>query len=155
MVWTCSWGGYALLFSLAYLELDAGTGALLLFGAVQLTMITVGLYSGERLSRPRMTGLAMAIAGMVWLLLPGVSTPPLTSALIMFGSGVCWGIYSLRGRKPLLKKLATTQNTLQTAENIENNLGAPQRTYYSATETTAGNFALAIPLMVGAMIIAL
>lgn len=90
--------GYAILFSFAYLSLPAGSGALLLFGAVQATMIGWGLHSGERLLARQWLGVALASAGLVGLVLPGISAPsPLGSAL-MLGAGVGWGIYSLRGR---------------------------------------------------------
>ena len=89
---------YAALFSLAYVRLEAGAGALLLFGAVQATMIGHGLATGERLGRWQWLGLALALAGLVGLLLPGLSAPPLAPALLMIGAGVAWGAYSLRGR---------------------------------------------------------
>jgi drug/metabolite transporter (DMT)-like permease len=89
---------YAILFSYAYLALSAGTGALLLFGAVQLTMFGTALHQGERLDALQSAGLALAVGGVAWLLAPGVSAPPLGSALLMLGAGVAWGIYSLRGR---------------------------------------------------------
>jgi drug/metabolite transporter (DMT)-like permease len=90
--------GYAIAFSLAYLELSAGTGALILFGAVQVTMILAGLVRGERLSGPGWLGLLAACLGLLMLLLPGLSAPPIRSALLMAGAGIAWGIYSLRGR---------------------------------------------------------
>jgi drug/metabolite transporter (DMT)-like permease len=99
-----SWGSamplfvYAAAFSYAYTGLPAGTGALLLFGAVQATMIGFGLWRGERLSTIQTTGLAIASAGLVGLLLPGLAAPPMEGALLMLASGVAWGIYSLRGR---------------------------------------------------------
>lgn len=89
---------YAAAFSFAYLGLIAGTGALLLFGAVQATMIGHGLRLGERLGRRQLLGLAVACAGLVGLVLPGLSAPPLASALLMAAAGVAWGVYSLRGR---------------------------------------------------------
>lgn len=89
---------YAAGFSFAYLSLSAATGALLLFGAVQATMIGHGIWSGERLSRLQLLGLVVALAGLVSLLLPGLSAPPLVGALLMAGAGVAWGIYSLRGK---------------------------------------------------------
>ncbi len=89
---------YAAGFSFAYLSLDAGTGALLLFGAVQATMIGYGLYKGERLGALASFGLLLAAAGLVGLLLPGLTAPPLQGALLMAAAGVAWGIYSLRGR---------------------------------------------------------
>lgn len=89
---------YAAGFSYAYLSLTAATGALLLFGAVQATMIGQGIRSGERLRKAQLAGLAMALGGMAGLLLPGVSAPPLAGALLMLGAGVAWGVYSLRGK---------------------------------------------------------
>jgi drug/metabolite transporter (DMT)-like permease len=90
--------GYAALFSFAYLRLTAGTGALLLFGAVQATMIFWALRKGERFRGIQMAGLALALAGLVTLVLPGLSAPPLGAAAVMLGAGVAWGIYSLRGK---------------------------------------------------------
>ena len=89
---------YAAAFSYAYLSLSAGSGALLLFGAVQATMISHGLWKGERLRWPQLLGLLLAFGGLVGLLLPGLSAPPLQGATLMLGAGVAWGIYSLRGR---------------------------------------------------------
>ncbi len=90
--------GYAAGFSFAYISLSAATGALILFGAVQCTMIGYGLIKGERMNLVQSTGVLVAVAGVVGLLFPGLSAPPITSALLMFGAGVSWGIYSLRGR---------------------------------------------------------
>lgn len=89
---------YAACFSIAYLTLPAAAGALLLFGAVQATMIGYGLWRGERLGMGQTGGLLLACAGLVGLLLPGLSAPPLTGALLMLAAGVAWGVYSLRGR---------------------------------------------------------
>ena len=89
---------YAAGFSFAYIELSTATGALLLFGAVQSTMIGYGLYRGERLRVPQLGGLLLAIGGLVGLLLPGLSAPPLLASALMLGSGIAWGIYSLRGK---------------------------------------------------------
>lgn len=89
---------YAAAFSYAYVELASGTGALLLFGAVQATMIGVGLWRGERFGATQSAGLAIAGAGLIALLLPGLSAPPLPSAMLMLASGMAWGIYSLRGK---------------------------------------------------------
>ena len=89
---------YASAFSFAYLSLTAATGALLLFGAVQTTMIGHGLWIGERLRSLQIVGLMLAIAGLVGLLLPGLSSPPLFGSILMLGAGVAWGIYSLRGK---------------------------------------------------------
>lgn len=89
---------YAAGFSFAYVSLSTGTGALLLFGAVQATMIGRGLLSGERLAAMQWCGLALALGGLTALLLPGVSAPPIAGALMMIAAGVAWGAYSLRGR---------------------------------------------------------
>ncbi len=89
---------YATGFSYAYLSLSASTGALLLFGAVQATMIGYGIWSGERLRYIQLAGLFLAFAGLIGLLLPGVTAPPLIGSLLMLGAGVAWGVYSLRGR---------------------------------------------------------
>jgi len=108
---------YAAGFSFAYVSLPAATGALLLFGAVQATMIGVGLWRGERMRRWQTVGLVLALGGLLGLLLPGLSAPPLLGALLMVGAGAAWGVYSLRGKgagDPLL--------------------------------VTAGNFARAVPL---------
>lgn len=89
---------YAAGFSFAYVSLPAGTGALLLFGAVQVTMIGYGMWTGERLIRLQIAGLALAFGGLVGLLLPGLSAPPMVGSILMLGAGVAWGIYSLRGK---------------------------------------------------------
>lgn len=89
---------YAAAFSFAYVALETGTGALLLFGAVQLTMIGYGLGRGERLAWGQTLGLAVALGGFVYLLLPGLTAPPPGPALLMALAGASWGAYSLRGR---------------------------------------------------------
>ncbi|NMG50371.1 EamA family transporter [Azoarcus communis] len=100
-----SWGSaaalfvYAAAFSYAYLSLPAAVGALLLFGAVQATMIGYGLVRGERFSGRQTVGLVLAAGGLLGLLLPGVSAPPLQGAVLMIVAGVAWGLYSLRGRR--------------------------------------------------------
>lgn len=108
---------YAITFSYAYTTLTAGTGALILFGTVQATMIGYGVWRGERLRALQVGGFALAIAGLVGLLLPGLSAPPLTGALLMMAAGAAWGVYSLHG--------------------------AGGR---DATQVTAGNFMRAVPL---------
>ena len=121
-----SWGsalalfGYAASFSFAYVSLTAATGALLLFGAVQATMIGHGLRAGERFTRWQVAGLVLALGGLVGLLLPGLAAPPLGGALLMMAAGVAWGVYSLRGK----------------------GAGDP-------TRVTAGNFLRAVPLALG------
>lgn len=89
---------YAAAFSFAYVSLPAASGALLLFGAVQATMIGYAIRSGERLRVRQWGGLIAAIGGLVVLLLPGLSAPPLSGSLLMLSAGAAWGIYSLRGR---------------------------------------------------------
>lgn len=90
---------YAAGFSFSYLHLTAAVGALLLFGAVQITMIGHGVWSGERMRSLQVVGLVLACGGLVGLLLPGLSEPPLPGALLMLGAGVAWGVYSLRGKR--------------------------------------------------------
>lgn len=89
---------YAVCFSFAYRDLTAATGALLLFGAVQLTMTGYGLFKGERLVGLRLVGVLVAIAGLVWLLLPGLAAPTVVAAGLMLVAGLAWGVYSLLGR---------------------------------------------------------
>jgi len=89
---------YAAGFSFSYVQLSAAAGALILFGAVQTTMIGYGLWSGERLRSAKLAGLLLAGAGLLGLLLPGLSAPPLTGALLMLGAGMAWGVYSIRGK---------------------------------------------------------
>lgn len=89
---------YAASFSFAYISLTTATGALILFGAVQATMIGHGLWVGERLRKMQFIGLVLALAGLIGLLLPGLSAPPLVGSVLMLISGVAWGIYSLRGK---------------------------------------------------------
>lgn len=89
---------YAAAFSLAYLSLPAGSGALILFGAVQLSMIGHGLWRGERLNLAQSVGFLLAFTGLLLLFLPGLSAPPLGGAALMLAAGLAWGIYSLRGR---------------------------------------------------------
>src|SRR3984893_16738122 len=105
---------YAAGFSFAYLSLPAGTGALLLFGAVQATMIIWALRNGERLRMRQGIGLALALAGLVALVLPGLSAPPLGGSILMFGAGIAWGIYSLRGKRAGDPALATAGNFSRT-----------------------------------------
>lgn len=105
---------YAAGFSFAYVSLSAATGALLLFGAVQVTMISRGLWKGERLQRAQMLGLTLAFAGLVGLLLPGLSAPPLYGSVLMLAAGVAWGIYSLRGKGAGDPTRVTSGNFLRT-----------------------------------------
>ena len=107
---------YAVAFSFAYLSLSAGTGSLILFVSVQATMIISGLRSGERPHILQWAGLAIAIAGLIYLVSPGITAPSPGGSLLMALAGIAWGLYSLRGR------------------------GAKDPTYQ-----TAGNFIKAVP----------
>ena len=89
---------YAAAFSFAYVDLSVGTGALLLFGAVQATMILWGFRKGERLDAIQVVGFVAAMIGLVVLVFPGLSAPPLIGSILMLGAGVAWGVYSLRGK---------------------------------------------------------
>lgn len=109
---------YAIAFSYAYQHIATATGALLLFGSVQASMIFYGLLRGERLKPLQILGLLLALAGLVALMLPKLEAPPLGSALLMCAAGASWGVYSLRGKKAA---------------------GAP-------TWVTAGNFWRAVPM---------
>lgn len=115
---------YAACFSFAYVSLPAGTGALLLFGVVQTTMIGHGIWSGERLRGLQIIGIVLALAGLVGLLLPGISAPPLVGSMLMLAAGFAWGVYSLHGR----------------------GLGDP-------IKVTAGNFLMAVPFAVALSIV--
>lgn len=106
---------YAVAFSLAYLRMDAGVGALLLFGAVQATMIGTGLAGGERPTPRRVVGLALACGGLALLALPGAAAPPIASALLMLAAGVAWGVYSLAGRGASAPTRSTARNFLLAA----------------------------------------
>lgn len=110
---------YAACFSFAYVSLSAATGALLLFGAVQFSMISTGFWNGERFSARQWAGLLCAFGGLAGLLLPGFSAPPLWGSALMLSAGAAWGVYSLRGRKA-----------------------------GDATAVTAGNFLRAVPITV-------
>jgi drug/metabolite transporter (DMT)-like permease len=90
--------GYAITFTLAYVRIGAAVGALLLFGAVQVTMIGSGLVRGERPARIDWAGAALALGGLVVLTLPGLTAPDVIGATLMLAAGVCWGAYSLAGR---------------------------------------------------------
>ena len=89
---------YAICFSFAYTSLTAGTGALILFGCVQLTMIAAALFKGERPGALEWIGLAAALGGLVYLVFPGLSSPPPVSSALMAGAGIAWGFYTLRGK---------------------------------------------------------
>jgi len=114
-----SWGSalalfaYAAGFSFAYLAMPAGTGALLLFLAVQATMVLGGLWRGVRLGAGQKLGLALAVAGLAILLRPGLAAPPWPAATLMLGAGAAWGIYCLRGMGSTDPGAATADNFLR------------------------------------------
>jgi drug/metabolite transporter (DMT)-like permease len=101
---------YAAGFSFAYESLSAGTGALLLFGAVQATMVLWGLHKGERLNTIQIAGFIIAVTGFVVLVFPGLSAPPLVGSMLMLGAGVAWGVYSVRGKGERSPAGVTTGN---------------------------------------------
>jgi drug/metabolite transporter (DMT)-like permease len=106
---------YAAAFSFAYVTLPTGIGALLLFAAVQATMILAGLRAGERLVGRQLAGLVLALGGLGYLLWPGWSAPPLGASLLMLAAGIAWGVYSLRGRMAADPLGATAGNFLRAA----------------------------------------
>jgi len=106
---------YVAFFSFAYLTLSAGTGALILFGAVQLTMLAAGLRAGERFDALGWAGFALAAGGLVYLVSPGVTAPTPLGAALMTVAGVAWGVYSLRGRGLDNPLAATASNFLRAA----------------------------------------
>lgn len=116
-----SWRGaaalyaYAIAFSLAYVTLTASVGALVLFGAVQATMLAAALRAGERPGPAQWAGLAVALAGLVVLLFPGLSAPDPLGAALMALAGVAWGVYSLLGRGASRPVAATRGNFLRAA----------------------------------------
>ena len=104
---------YALCFSVAYIELDTGMGALILFSAVQFTMIGWGIYKQERLTAVQWLAFIVAFAAFVYLMLPSQTAPPLMAAILMSISGVAWGIYSIRGKACVSPLRATTYNFIR------------------------------------------
>ncbi len=89
---------YAVCFSFAYLGLTTGTGALILFGSVQMTMIAASAIRGERPGIVQLAGVTVAFGGLVYLMLPGLASPPIISSLLMAAAGAAWGFYTLRGK---------------------------------------------------------
>jgi drug/metabolite transporter (DMT)-like permease len=106
---------YAFAFSYAYMSLSVGTGALILMGSVQVTMIAAGLRSGERLNLWRWIGLFAALGGVIYLVSPGVTAPPIGGSALMAVAGIAWGVYSLRGRGGADPVTATTDNFIRAA----------------------------------------
>jgi drug/metabolite transporter (DMT)-like permease len=106
---------YAVAFSLAYLSLNAGVGALILFAAVQITMIGIGMTRGERPRASEWLGLTLASGGLVYLLSPGFAAPPLAGAMLMASSGIAWGWYSLAAKGIRSPTAATAGNFVRAA----------------------------------------
>lgn len=106
---------YAIAFSMAYGSLSAGTGALILFGSVQVTMIGIALVSGESLGIAQWVGLSAAIGGLTYLALPGLSAPDPIGAALMCLAGIAWGVYSIRGKGVSTPVSMTAGNFLRSA----------------------------------------
>lgn len=104
---------YAVTFSFAYLSLSAGTGALILFGCVQATMIAGALRSGERPGALEWAGIAIALGGLVFLTAPGLTAPSPAGSALMAAAGIAWGLYTLRGRGTGDPLVATSRNFMR------------------------------------------
>src|SRR5689334_9979247 len=104
---------YAIAFSLAYVRIGAGVGALILFGMVQITMVSWGLFAGERPRLGEWIGLGVAVLGLAVFMLPGAHAPDPVGTALMIVAGVAWGVYSLRGRKSARPLLTTADNFLR------------------------------------------
>ncbi|MBL4765002.1 MAG: DMT family transporter [Colwellia sp.] len=105
---------YAITFSYAYLSVDTGTGALILFGSVQITMIMLSLISGTRLHLIEWSGVFIAFTGFIYLMLPNITTPSINGFILMTVAGISWGIYTLKGRSSKNPLMDTTYNFLRT-----------------------------------------
>ncbi len=110
--------GYAICFSFAYLGLTTGTGALILFGSVQTTMIFAAVFKGERPQILEWSGLFVAFSGLIYLTFPGLGAPPLFDSILMVFAGIAWGFYTLRGKKSANPLAETTGNFLRTVPMI-------------------------------------
>lgn len=109
---------YAICFSFAYISLTTGTGALILFGCVQMTMILFTLFKGERPKVLEWLGLLIALGGLVYLVFPGLTAPPLFSSALMAGAGIAWGFYTLRGKGSTNPLSDTTGNFVRSVPMI-------------------------------------
>lgn len=105
---------YAICFSLAYVSLDTATGAVILFGSVQLSIILISLFSGNRLRPGEWVGVLLAFAGFVYLMLPGISAPSPRGFVLMAGAGIAWGVYTLKGKGSVNPLMDTSYNFLRT-----------------------------------------
>lgn len=132
---------YAAAFSFAYVSLPAGTGSLLLFGAVQTTMVGYGLVRGERLSALQWFGLTIAVAGLAALVAPGALAPSVAGACLMLTAGAAWGVYCLLGRGIADPLSATAGNFVR---SLPIAIGVSLCALWFGTGLTAGGIALAI-----------
>jgi len=131
---------YMIFFSFAYVSLAAGTGALILFGAVQITMFAVALRAGEEFPILSWAGLALAILGLVYLVSPGITAPDPLGAVLMTISGVAWGVYSLQGRSAGDPLAATKRNFIYAVPLAL----TASVVFFQDAHMTAGGIALAI-----------
>jgi drug/metabolite transporter (DMT)-like permease len=106
---------YAVALSFAYRSIDTGAGALMLFGAVQATMLIAGFIAGERMTTIQSAGFVAAMIGLVILVSPGVEAPSVLDSLLMLASGIAWGVYSMFGRSQPNPAAATAGNFLRAA----------------------------------------
>lgn len=115
--WRAAWAlsGYLIAFTAAYTRIGAAPGALLLFSAVQVTMVSTGLVRGERLARVDWIGAALAVAGLLVLTLPGARAADPAGGALMIVAGVCWGVYSIIGRGSLAPLAETAWNFARTS----------------------------------------
>ena len=141
---------YATFFSYAYLELSAGTGALLLFAMVQITMVGAGLLAGERFSSLQWAGILTAFGALVWLCSPGISAPPLIPAIAMMIAGIGWGAYSLIGRGAATTPTLTTAGNFWRASLIGTVLLAPIL-LWGRPEVSSGSTGVLIAVISGAI----
>lgn len=109
---------YAICFSFAYVSLTTATGALILFGSVQATMIIAALVKGERPKVLEWIGLIIALGGLIYLVFPGLAAPPPLNSVLMISAGIAWGFYTLRGRGSSNPLADTTGNFLRAAPMI-------------------------------------
>jgi drug/metabolite transporter (DMT)-like permease len=106
---------YAVTLSFAYRSIDTGAGALMLFGAVQATMLIAGFLAGERMTAMQRAGFVAAMVGLVILVSPGVEAPSVLDSILMLASGIAWGVYSMFGRGQPNPAAATAGNFLRAA----------------------------------------
>lgn len=131
---------YAICFSIAYIEMSTGTGALILFGTVQLSMILFGIAKGEKSNAFAWSGIMLALGGLVYLVLPGINAPTPLSAALMTISGLAWAIYSLRGKSSTNPIADTTWNFVGTLPFIV----ITSLAFISSAQATTAGILLAI-----------